>query len=267
MITINTCSDLEPYRKDSHFLLEEDAVLGDFTIDSSLKSRGNLRFKNGFECGGRIETCEGIVAGRSITARGGIKADRGIVVGGGITSGTGIEGKWIEAGEEGIKAREGIKAVKHIETKGGIEAGWKIEAGEGIKAGSRIEAGMSHRNGTIKGRRIKAGSWIKTNGGVEAAHEITAQERIEAGYVFSFQYEIDAEIVKTSILPFGREYWRRMKPLVRWEKEIQIFCWDRLRELPTREEAEEICAWEGWHPVLRWHLEMFFGLKEQHLSP
>jgi hypothetical protein len=33
----------------------------------------------------------------------------------------------------------------------------------------------------------------------------------------------------------------------------------------SREEAEEVCAWNGWHWILKIQLEMFFGLKEEHI--
>lgn len=42
-------------------------------------------------------------------------------------------------------------------------------------------------------------------------------------------------------------------------------CWVNLKSLISKEEAAEICAWEGWHPVLKWHLEMFFELKKEHV--
>jgi len=35
--------------------------------------------------------------------------------------------------------------------------------------------------------------------------------------------------------------------------------------LISKEEAEKICAWEGWHWILRAQLEMFFGLKEKYV--
>lgn len=37
-------------------------------------------------------------------------------------------------------------------------------------------------------------------------------------------------------------------------------CFPQIRE-KLQEDAKEICQWNGWHPIMRAHLEMFFGLK------
>jgi hypothetical protein len=56
-----------------------------------------------------------------------------------------------------------------------------------------------------------------------------------------------------------------MPPLKKWHAQIldESKCWDDLRAIATREEAADICAWEGWHPILKAQLEMFFGLKKR----
>jgi hypothetical protein len=35
----------------------------------------------------------------------------------------------------------------------------------------------------------------------------------------------------------------------------------------TKEEAEKVCAWDGWHWILRAQLEMFFGLVDKVRPP
>jgi hypothetical protein len=54
-----------------------------------------------------------------------------------------------------------------------------------------------------------------------------------------------------------------MPPLQKWRDAIldDGTCWGNLRGQATPEEAAAICAWEGWHPILRAQMEMFFGLK------
>jgi len=44
---------------------------------------------------------------------------------------------------------------------------------------------------------------------------------------------------------------------------IQNPAWEEF--IDSGAEAREICAWEGWHPHYRWQLEMFFGLKDEHI--
>ena len=56
-----------------------------------------------------------------------------------------------------------------------------------------------------------------------------------------------------------------MPPLKKWKDEIlSDACWDDLREL-MRDDAEEICAWDGWHWIIKAQLEMFFGLKDEYV--
>lgn len=100
----------------------------------------------------------------------------------------------------------------------------------------------------------QAGSGIKAGSGIEAGT-----------FVFSFQFYVRAKWIETQSLPFWREYWAEMSPLKPFAVEIrkESNCWNSLRALVSPEQAKEICAWEGWHPLLRAHLEMFFGLKKR----
>jgi len=111
-----------------------------------------------------------------------------------------------------------------IRAGGSIEAGWYIEAGGYIRAGGSIEAG---------------------------------------GYIFSFVYQIATPRLTTKLLPYWRNYWSEMPPLKEFRDKIldESTCWDELREL-IKPKAREICAWDGWHPIIRVQLEMFFGLKK-----
>lgn len=138
-----------------------------------------------------------------------------------------------------VKFKGFLKATGYIFAKAGsgIEAGKGIEAGFGIKAGYGIEAGYG----------IKAGKGIK------------------ALFVFSFSFEIKAKWVATSLLPFWRNFWAEMEPLKEFKTDIlnEDNCWGNLRKLIDDKKAKEICAWSGWHPILRAHLEMFFKLKKR----
>ena len=44
------------------------------------------------------------------------------------------------------------------------------------------------------------------------------------------------------------------------------YCYD-LKNIPTKKEAIEICEWDGWHWILKGHLECFFGLKDSFSTP
>ena len=106
--------------------------------------------------------------------------------------------------------------------------------------------------------------WIKAGGGIKAGGWIEA-----GGGIFSFTFEISAKWISSKILPFWRQYWAEMPPLKKWRKDILNHnnCWDKLRGLPTKDEALEICQWDGWHWILRGQLGCFFGLIDKFEPP
>jgi len=145
-----------------------------------------------------------------------------------------------------------------------ISPGWYIKAGRYINAGGFIEAG-----GFINaGEHIKAGRYIKAGEYIEAGGRIKAGESIKAGrYIFSFDFDLSATHIITKTVPFWRDFWAEMPPLKKWSKDIldDKNCWNDLRNILTKEEAAEVCGWDGWHWILRAQLEMFFGLKDKHI--
>lgn len=89
------------------------------------------------------------------------------------------------------------------------------------------------------------------------------------GSILALTFEVRCTFLATKRLPFWREFYATMPPLTKWADAIRSGgnCWASLRSLPSREEAEQICAWDGWHWILRAQLEMFFGLKERVVPP
>lgn len=85
-------------------------------------------------------------------------------------------------------------------------------------------------------------------------------------FIRSFNF---ATFIATKVVPFGRNYWAEMPPLKKIKYKIldESCCWDDLRNLPTDDEKKEICAWDGWHWILKGQLECFFGLREKFEPP
>ena len=136
-----------------------------------------------------------------------------------------------------------------------VKAGWSIEAGGSIESGGPIKSG-----GDIKsGGHIESGGSIKSGGGIKSGGHIES-----GGYIDSFYFSIKCKSLKTLILPYHRGFWAKMSPLKQYADIIQNpdNCWDRIRSelLPH---AVEVCAWEGWHPILAAQLQMFFKLKDR----
>jgi len=119
-----------------------------------------------------------------------------------------------------------LRVKGHLRASGCIEAGWGIEAGEGIEAG-----------GGIVGQ-----------------------------YVFSFFFDVRAKTIKTTKLPFWRQYYADMPPMKKYREAIldERNCWDTLKAMITPAEAQKICKWNGWHWIVRAQLEMFLCLKTIH---
>jgi len=151
----------------------------------------------------------------------------------------------------------------NVKARGAIRAGGAIKAGGWIEAGEWIEA----EGGIQAGGAIEAGEGIKAGGGIEAEGRIKAGDGIEAGYIFSYTFDISAKKIVTKHLPFWRNYWAEMPPLRKWRSEIlDVYkCWDDYPKMLTKKEKQEICAWDGWHWILKSQLEMYLGLKEEHV--
>ena len=134
---------------------------------------------------------------------------------------------------------DGYIRAQSIESDGSIESGGYIESSGSIKSG----------------RYIESGEYIESDGSIRSGE-----------YIFSFTFSIVAKYIITKTLPLGRYFWAEMPPLRKWKKEIQTIglCWDDYRQMITRAEAEKICSWQGWHWILRAHLEMFLRLKKKY---
>ena len=104
---------------------------------------------------------------------------------------------------------------------------------------------------------------IRITGSIKALSiRVKAGWSIEAGgFILSFNFEIYCTAMISKTLPFWREFWTKMPPLAQYTDTIRNNCWEKIRQ-DIGADAARICEWEGWHPILRAQLEMFFRLKE-----
>ena len=207
-------------------------VIKDTHIKGNLDFDGKIVFKN-------FCIVDGYIRAQSIESDGSIESGGYIESSGSIKS-----GRYIESGE-------------YIESDGSIRSGGFIKSGGYIESGEYIESDGSIRSGGF----IKSGGYIRSGGSIESGGSIRSGE-----YIFSFTFSIVAKYIITKTLPLGRYFWAEMPPLRKWKKEIQTIglCWDDYRQMITRAEAEKICSWQGWHWILRAHLEMFLRLKKKY---
>jgi len=175
-----------------------------------------------------------------------------------------IESGWYIRVGGSISVGENILAGKNTHRlDGGIESGWSIRAGGNIESrwGDIAARGPIAARGNITARRdITSGVTIESGGHIEAG-----------GCVYSYWFSILAQSLRTKTLPFYKDFWADMPPLKKWREKILTtdneYClpyWEDLKSLVTKTEAIKICSWDGWHWILRAHLEMLFGLKDKH---
>ena len=142
-----------------------------------------------------------------------------------------------------------------IKTPSDLEEYINEEGNVQIEGHLKLECSVEINKCLIVKGSIEAGGYIEAGGHIKAG-----------GYIFSFSFDISfREYLKSSTLPFYREFYAAMPPLKKYAKDIldESKCWDDYKRLITKEEAQKICAWDGWHWIIRVQLEMFFGLKER----
>ena len=188
----------------------------------------------------------------SVVAHGSIEADMGIAASENVeTSGS------IVTTEGSITAGGFIRADRHIKAGGFIRANRHIKAGGFIETSEYVAAGGD----IIANKYIVTGEYIKADESIKTGW-------IEADWIFSFDNNVSAETISTDHLPAWRKFWAEMPPLRRWREQIldESICWNDFKAIPENE-AREICAWEGWHWILRGQLECFFGFKHSFQPP
>ena len=146
-----------------------------------------------------------------------------------------------------------------------IKVGYSIRSGGYIYSNGSIRSdGDIHSDGYIYSNGdIYSGGYIYSNGSIRSDGDIKA-----GGYIFSSVFEISCKFIVTRTLPFWRSYYAAMPPLTKYAASIlnTSKCWDTLRQ-EIMPDAEPICAWDGWHPIIRAQLRMYFGFSTQETLP
>lgn len=152
-----------------------------------------------------------------------------------------------------------------IKTQGFIRSGGLLEVGGSINVGEFVKADWNIK--VVRWLIVKKS--ITSEGFIEVAGPIAAGDFIKTSkHVLSLSFDIRTLEIATKTLPFWRKFWAEMPPLRKFRSAIlSNTCWEELRDLPTLEEKKEICAWDGWHWLLRGQLECFLGLRDSFCPP
>jgi hypothetical protein len=230
---------MKTYRIDSSDGLKQFWNGQFYRCDGHLRAGGNLKADLHLYVGGNLD------AGGQLRAGGYLKACGDLIAGGDVRAGGYLKacGHLIAGGD--VRAGGYLKACGHLIADGDLTAGGDLRAGEDLKAGGDVRAGVD----------------------VIACGDLTAGGTIDVQSIFCGTFNVKAKKIITHKLPFWRHYYADMKPLRKWRDEILNLdnCWDDFRQMVTKEEAEEICAWDGWHWLIRIQLEMFFGLRKEYV--
>jgi hypothetical protein len=214
---------------------------------NALKTRGKVIFAtdatvvlNSVEAGS-IQSLDPLTVTESIIARHThLLSFRPVKAGGNIEVPNGA----IRVGAEKEDGEKNLEAGGNIYARCGVfcEEG-SIVAGKNIISGDSILAECD----------LLAGGFIKAGGFIRAVN-------IKAGEsVFTSTYEVKAMTLSTRSLPLSPSYFIEQPPFKRYREALdKELGWGDLRSA-TFLERNEICSWEGWHPLLRAQLRMFYG--------
>ena len=232
----------------------EEIIIDGPTVNSGIYFAGKATFKE--KC-----TVHGGLKVRHIESKKNLTVINEVEVSDDINISESIESGWYIRVGGSINVGENILAGKNTR-HGGIESGWSIRAGGNIESNWDIEARgpIAAKGNIIAGRDVSSWATIEAGGHIEAG-----------GCVHSYWFSILTQSLRTKTLPFYKDFWADMPPLRRWREKIlktdNEYCpsyLEDLKRLVTKSEAMEICSWDGWHWILRAHLEMFFGLKDEY---
>lgn len=133
-----------------------------------------------------------------------------------------------------------IEVNGHVDVRGlSIKPGWWLWVGGSLKVGEWLKVGRALK----VGESLRVDTWL-------------AAQSVESGH-----FSVRCSELRTSLMPLWREFYLPMPPLKKYEAVIREECWYEIREA-LKPDAEGICAWEGWHPLIRAQLQMFLGLRE-----
>jgi len=89
---------------------------------------------------------------------------------------------------------------------------------------------------------------------------------IVKNYVHSGSWRIRCKKLITHGIKSADEYWAAMPPFKNYKhlfEDEYFYCEDLQNKIHDEEKIKEIVYWEGWHPIQRAQLEMFFGLRRE----
>ena len=144
----------------------------------------------------------------------------------------------IDAGGS-IRTAGSLKAMLYIAADNYIIARRCIESGEFIGAGGVIESDQH----ILAGGFLRSESNIRAIGPITAGGFIAAQVIQTQAYVLSYEFRIEAQEIWTKTLPFGRSFWDEMQPEIYLERPRTVLM-------------------DGWHWILKGHMECFLGMKK-----
>ncbi len=138
-----------------------------------------------------------------------------------------------------IRTAGSLRAMLYIDVDRYLITRGCIESGEFITAGGVIESDQH----ILAGGFIRSESNIRAIGPITAGGFIAAQVIQTQAYVLSYEFRIEADEIWTKTLPFGRSFWDKMQPEIYLERPRTVLM-------------------DGWHWILKGHMECFLGMKE-----
>ena len=162
-----------------------------------------------------------------------------------------------------IHCNTSVIALRGIQSCGSIYAKFEVNSNRDINAKGSIEAG--HR--IVAGGSILAGESIKSDISIYAQNRIEAGNEISSGWVFSFFYKIKCPVLKSTKLPFSKEFWMSYQPFIDYYQNIKDSekCYDDYAKLGDNTEKANVLADENLNWIIKAQLSNFFGFTNGYL--
>lgn len=147
-----------------------------------------------------------------------------------------------------------IKIRGKLTVGGAIKSMGSIDCRRGIFADHDIEC---------MGSLTSCFSIVSKEGYIKSFESILAGESLIGNFIETPTFDVVAHKLKTRYLPYSRLYYAELPILESIKDDImnEDLCWDELREI-SQPLKDTILGWDGWHPLVRLQIEMFFGLRE-----
>lgn len=163
-----------------------------------------------------------------------------------------------------VEAEMGIQLAGNLHATGAVRCGGIGGKGD-VRAGGLFSVGGIDIDGDVYvlGDIVANSGAIQATGNIVATGRIATPAGLHARSVSSLVHDVRCKYLETRELPMGPAFYAGVPPTAgKFATLMALPARDTLSE-QWREDAATLCAWDGWHALIRAQLRMYFGLSER----